>query len=311
LEDVSIRWRKVTAPRYVSTEHAPLNAALLSFDRLHREANYVPILIAAISAWGETDETAKFVRLIEIICFREALQRNQSNTARTRKWALAKQIYRKELTPDQAAQDGFWGFCPWWDAQEARVLDPESAKTLREADIASSAFGDRQAYDRFYRYMRYFFWEYGKWLPKCPQWPETREDISVLTTDQWYSAFAGLEVEHIFPRNPKDDGQKDVRERVKAMAQHLNHWGNLTLLTKHDNASLKNSVFGDKLKAVLEQNSNLIFNKVLGSNDYRGNLSNHAWSPNNCRKRAERLKEFADVRWGKQAMKEFKIKKPG
>jgi hypothetical protein len=102
-----------------------------------------------------------------------------------------------------------------------------------------------------------------------------------------------------------------VKERIKAMAQHLNHWGNLTLLTKHDNASLQNSVFNDKLKAVLEKNSNLIFNKVLSNNDYRGNLSNHAWSPNNCRKRAEKLKKFAESRWGKKALEEFKIaKKP-
>ena len=311
LEAVSIYWRKVTAPRYISTTQEALNNALLSFDRLHREANYVPILTAAISAWGETEITAKFVRLIEIICFREALQRDQSNASRTRKWALAKLIYRGKLTPDQAIQKAFWDICPWWDADEVLDLEPESARTFREADTASSAFSDPEAYDHFYRYMRYFFWEYGKWLPKCMQWPETREDISVLAIGQWYSEFAKLEVEHIFPRNPGGAEDEEVKDRVKAMAPYLNHWGNLTLLTKHDNASLQNSVFRKKLMAVLQYNSNMIFNKILGNKDYRGNLSNQAWSPHNCQKRAERLKDFANTRWGTHAMKEFKItKKP-
>ena len=89
------------------------------------------------------------------------------------------------------------------------------------------------------------------------------------------------------------------------MKQWLNHWGNLTLLTKTDNASLQNSVFGEKLIAVFKDNSNLLFNRLLGFNEYRGNLQKQAWGPRNCQKRLKHLVDFADCRWGTQSLLEY------
>lgn len=308
LEDVAVYWRKVTSPRFVVTGLDSLSDGLLSFERLKRDANFVPMLVAALRRWGEHPKTTKFVQLVEIVCFREALARAQSNSGRTKKWALAKRIFRGEIDDGAAVQEVFWQLCPWWDEKEVAELFPDDLGTVREGDFASSAFTDPDAYDRFYRYMRYFFWEYGKWLPKT-DWPEAREDISVQSNDSWESEFSKLEVEHIFPRNPKDQEKREVRERIKQMRAFLNHWGNLTLLTKKDNASLQNSVFGDKLDAVLKYNSNLVFNKLLANPSYRGNLSQHAWSPNNCKRRANELQKFADQRWGRTALQKFGIKK--
>ncbi|OAI30954.1 hypothetical protein A1351_22275 [Methylosinus sp. R-45379] len=307
LEEVSILWRKVTAPRHNIIDYQPLQDALVSFNRLRREANFLPILIAALKQWGERPDTVTFVKLVEIVCFREVLVHSQSNKSRTAKWSIAKRIFRKDLKLRDAVHELFWEACPWWDMEEVKRLDPQSAQTTTPEYLASSAFDDPSAYDRFYRVIHYFFWEYGKWLFKAAEWPETRQDVSVQTNDQWDATFRKLEVEHIFPRNPQDADDKLVKDRIKEMRPYLNHWGNLTLLTKRDNASLQNSNFRAKLEAVLEDNSALLFNKLLRNKDYRGNLLRHAWSPNNCRKRTEYMREFANTRWGSAALRQFEL----
>ena len=63
LDEIAIYWRKITAPRHVPTDLDALNDALLSFGRLEREANFIPLLIAVLRAWGEHPRTVKFVKI--------------------------------------------------------------------------------------------------------------------------------------------------------------------------------------------------------------------------------------------------------
>jgi hypothetical protein len=91
------------------------------------------------------------------------------------------------------------------------------------------------------------------------------------------------------------------------MQPWIHHLGNLTVLPIHDNRSMQNAPFVEKLSWMLEQKK-VPFNELLADRTYTGNLMDRPhWGPNNCRKRLEHIREFCDFKWGTVAVQAFGV----
>jgi hypothetical protein len=131
-------------------------------------------------------------------------------------------------------------------------------------------------------------------------------DINPFQEAVWFSiekqGFRQWDIEHIYPRNPDDRETKKGREFRVQMKDWLNHLGNLTVLPIGDNRGMGNSVFVEKLSWLREQQK-VPFNELLAERSYTGKMMNAPhWGPNNCKKRVQHIREFADTAWGRDAV---------
>lgn len=92
-------------------------------------------------------------------------------------------------------------------------------------------------------------------------------------------------LEHIFPQSPS---QGYSVARRKLLKPHLNHLGNLTLLTDNDNKRASNKTFGEKKKAIYEKAELEIAREIV---------SYIHWGPTSIFKRAAILANLASTRW--------------
>ena len=297
-----------------------LRNALLSFARLNREAEFQPLIVAAIVRWGT--EATNLVKLCEIASFRSALAKYNSNSERSKKWRFAQKLYQKvwfdgkgnEISDSSAAAHQiFWATTPWWNAQESTELGrPMSNEELHTTIIPENALDSPKFRSEHGNIIHYLFWNYGVHLPRSDKWGgQVREDISPFQESVWFSedGFRNWDVEHIYPQNPEDRDNKAGKAQVKLMESWLNHLGNITVLPIHDNRKMQNAAFDEKLNWLREQRK-VSFNELLASADYRGNLMNRPhWGPNNCKKRVAQLKDAAGEIWGVNVVKRLGVGK--
>ncbi|WP_336235792.1 DUF262 domain-containing HNH endonuclease family protein [Achromobacter dolens] len=299
-----------------------LKQALLDFGRLARDAQFQPVIVAAILRWG--DKATPLVRFCEISSFRGALARKNSNYGRSYKWRAGKQLFQGILgdaqehlisTPKELIHQLFWHATPYWDLQEAANLGDELSPEQSAAEVFPGAALDSSHFYGQYRHIvHYMFWQYGRYLPNSKEWAHcTREDISPFQDSVWFDAeerFTSWDIEHIYPQNPDDLDTKDGRQLHKNMAPWLNHLGNLTVLPIRDNRKMKNAAFaGERSKLDwLRSQRKVSFNELLSSSDYRGNLMDRPhWGANNCRKRVAQIRKAAEELWGQRAIVELGV----
>lgn len=323
LVEVAEVWIAVERPYELKTNEflkEKLRNALLSFARLNREAEFQPLIVAAIVRWGT--EATNLVKLCEIASFRSALAKYNSNSERSKKWRFAQKLYQKDWfdgkgnkvsNSSAAAHQIFWATTPWWNVQESAELGREmSNEELHTTIIPENAFDSPKFRSEHGNIIHYLFWNYGVYLPRSDKWgDEVREDISPFQESVWFSGsgFRNWDVEHIYPQVPEDRDSKAGKAQVKLMAGWLNHLGNITVLPIHDNRKMQNVAFDKKLDWLRAQRK-VSFNELLASADYRGNLMNRPhWGPNNCKKRVAQLKDAAGEIWGVAVVKRLGVGK--
>ncbi|WAI85762.1 MULTISPECIES: DUF262 domain-containing protein [Achromobacter] len=321
---VAEHWARVVSPD-VSKGNDPVEAALLDFARLNREAEYQPVIVAALLKMPQ--EANDVIRFCEIASFRDALAMRRANYRRTQKWRIARQLFHGELEDATGAKIStakelnhrlFWPRATLWDRQEALVLDPIYADAYDDGEFAASALHQTNVYGDLGSFLKYFFWQYGTALGRGGRSKNKFHidaQLPVFLSGNWHEFRAAWDIEHIYPQKPDDrflegatlKAKKAFREYNLSMKPYLHSLGNLTLLPARDNRRLKNVCFQEKLDAMREI-VQVNFNELLGRVDYRGKLmSSPYWGPNNCRRRLAELDQFAAERWGMAALKNLGV----
>jgi hypothetical protein len=321
LRAVAEIWCWVERPYRVQNQYnSTLHEAILDFAKLGREGELQPLIISAILRFG--DSAHKLVRFCEINSFRAALAKKNSNHGRSLKWRIANQLYTKRLmdalgkpvaTVEGVIHQLFWLNTPYWSKSEALGFGEEfSAEAMAAEIVPDSAFESPEFFEQYQGLVRYFFWQYGKYLLLCQEWKDlVKVDVNPFQESVWFDAkkFRSWDIEHIYPRNPHDRETKDGKAFMREMSSWLNHLGNLTVLPLSDNRHMSNSVFRGKLEWMRNQ-AKVPFNELLDSVAYRGKMMNgEYWGPNNCRKRLTQLKAGADAIWGKQALEALGVQR--
>lgn len=312
LDRFASAWRKIISPNYVEIQNIELRDALLSLLRVRRDGAFTPLIAAALLAWGETKETADFIRLCEAVNFRQALVGNPSHSGRSRRWGIARDIMQKGYSYKDAVNAVFWDTCPWWDAEEMLKYNKNENDGTPDTKFAAWRIADdSNTYNAFRYYLHYFFWEYALWLDRNPIRANQRRavDIPILNQQLWEEVFRVLEVEHIFPQNPDKSKIKKYAERhIKRMKQRLHSLGNLTLIPSLDNKEMLNYPFEEKLNYLLSKEIiHLNFNDALKYKAYTGRITDGVWSVDNCIQRAGHLLKFAQERWGTAFLASYPI----
>jgi len=295
----------VSRPQYGKELHQ----ALLDFEKLGREGELQPLLVSSIKRFGS--EAKGFVRFCEINSFRAALAKKNSNHGRSVKWRLARQLYNDSLvdaqgrpidTPEGLAHQLFWLNTPWWSMKEVRDFE-ESPKEFVSDVMPRDMFENPKFLIQYRSLVHYIFWKYGQYLLTAKEWrTKIQMDIDPFQEAVWFEfddgCFLKWDIEHIYPQTPDDIESREGRAFQSTMEPWLNHLGNLTVLPIKDNRGMKNAAFTKKLEWMLEQQK-VPFNQLLSDRSYTGNLMDKPhWGPNNCRKRMEAIRAFADVAWG-------------
>lgn len=320
LVKVAEAWISVERPFDYPRKGGQLQNALLNFARLGREGEMQPLIVAAILAFGEKAHT--LIRFCEINSLRAALAQKNSNFGRSQKWRLARQLHAHQLvdargrritTPEEVVHQLFWLNTPWWSRSEANSFDHEMSSEQARSEILPDEALDSPKFLRQYRgLVHYLFWNYGRFLHGSERWGESvKVDISQFQESVWFnntkSGFRSWDIEHIYPQRPSDRGSKAGREFQAAMADWLDHLGNLTVLPIRDNRGVGNANFQEKL-AWMQDQQKVPFNELLANRSYTGNLMDKPrWGPNNCRKRMVQIREFAADLWGEKAIRELGV----
>lgn len=289
--------------------------ALLDFAKLGREGELQPLLIAALLKFGKDADSV--IRFCEINSFRSALAKKNSNHGRSGKWRMARQLYNDTLqdnkgeaihAPKDLIHQMFWLNTPWWNQEEAALLDFElTAEDAKSEVLAEDAFDNSQFLTQYRHIVHYLFWRYGQFLLSDKEWKRlVQVDINPFQESVWFASeensFTTWDIEHIYPQTPDDLDSKPGRQYRAAMEHWLNHLGNLTVLPIRDNRGMKNSAFESKLLWMLAQKK-VPFNELLSERSYTGNLMHRPhWGSNNCRKRVQWIREFAKTAWGLDAI---------
>ncbi|MFC4276365.1 DUF262 domain-containing protein [Achromobacter aloeverae] len=324
---VAEHWARVVSPD-MSKGHDPVEAALLDFARLNREAEWQPLLVAALLKMPK--EADQVIRFCEIASFRDALAMRRANFRRSFKWRIARQLFHGELvdaagasitTARELNHQLFWPRRQptFWDRKEAEVLDSTgTAAVYDDWEFAASALHHADFYGSFGSFLKYFFWQYGIALGlggKKKNRFHIDAQLPVFLSGNWDEFRATWDIEHIYPQKPDDRFLKDASQKERkafrdynqSMLPYLHTLGNLTLLPARENRKLKNVCFDEKWQAMREI-VQVNFNELLGRVDYRGKLmSTPYWGAHNCRRRLEALDEFAAQRWGWTALEKLGV----
>jgi len=310
LDQFASVWRKIVSPNYAEIQNPELQKALLSFQRVRRDGAFIPLIAATLFTWGETSETAAFIRFCEAVNFRQALVGDPSHSGRSRRWSIARNIMQKRCSYANAISAVFWDKCPWWNAEETLKYNCEDDEIPDTRFAEWRIAGDNDTYNTFRYYLHYFFWEYAQWLTKNSI-PDTRKktaDIQIFNQLLWEEVFRALEVEHIFPQNPdKSKMNSYAKKRTKKMKQKLHSLGNLTLIPSLDNKEMRNYSFKEKRAYLLSKKKHLNFNSALEHEAYTGKITAGVWSVENCSQRAGHLVKFARERWGTAFFESYPI----
>jgi len=262
------------------------------------------------------------VRFYEIKSFRAALARKESNHSRSLKWNLAKHLHadtlfdakQKKITNvDQLIHQLFWLATPYWSKAEAvHFNDKFSPEDVVNQVIPADALDNPSFLSQYRSIIHYLFWKYGAYLLTSKDWADkVRVDIVPFQESVWFDKegkpFRSWDIEHIYARIAHDRDTKSGAAFTRAMKDWVDHLGNITVLSIHDNRGMDNAVFADKQARMLDQ-SKVSFNKLLADRSYTGNMMNGDYSgPNNCRRHVMNTKVSADDIWGLKAMQRFEI----
>jgi hypothetical protein len=306
----------VSRPKYGNELHQ----ALLDFAKLDRDGELQPLIVSSILKFGSKAET--LIRFCEINSVRSALARKNSNHGRSIKWRLARQLYNGSLvdgqdrlitTPQGVVHQLFWLNTPYWSKDEASNYgDPFTDEEAASEIIPAESMDDPTFLTRYRSLVHYLFWKYGQYLLAAKDWKvKVSFDINPFQESVWFddgaASFRKWDIEHIYPRNPDDRETKKGHEFRIKMKDWLNHLGNLTILPISDNRGMGNAVFIEKLEWMREQKK-VPFNELLADKSYTGNMMDAPhWGPNNCKKRVQRIREFADIAWGGQAVTDLGV----
>jgi hypothetical protein len=297
-----------------------IKRALLDFAKLEREGELQPLLVAALLRLGPN--ALKLIKFCEIHLMRAALAKKQSNHGRSGKWRLARQVFNNSLkdgtgktitTAEEIVHQIFWMNTPWWDKEETVHLGYELTKEALAIEVLPrNALTSPDFWGQYRDIIHYLFWEYGRFLISDKTWKDkVRVDINPFQESVWFQrngeAFRDWDIEHIYPQNADDRQEREGSKFRAQMQPWIHHLGNLTVLPIHDNRSMQNAPFVEKLSWMLEQKK-VPFNELLADRTYTGKLMDRPhWGPNNCRKRLEQILEFCDFKWGSDAVKAFGV----
>lgn len=328
LTDVARHWVTLQSPeRLPADAHPQFRAALHEFHRLDRAGEFEPLIVASILRFGDDREAvARFVRFCTICSFREALARKNSNSGRSQKWTMARDLAQRKLkdatgvlveSTAQLAHQFYWRNALWWDLGECESLGWDKAE-FSLADSAAVGLDTAKFYQELGRITHYFFWEYGKVLGNggTDIYGSTLSQANPFKNDEfWFEFRRKWDIEHVFPQRPDEKAakeqkitKKNLKDHEKVMQQYLHRLGNLTVVPQRDNRGLlSNGDFDTKRKAMLDI-TEVNFNKLFTESKYIGHkLTLPFWGPNNCMVRFGHLTHFANRRWGAGALEELGV----
>lgn len=153
----------------------------------------------------------------------------------------------------------------------AKVIEETTVECKPENFINKITEYENHFYE--WKSLRYFLYEYEIFLKEQHQGEQKVEweHVNIET------------IEHIYPRTADDESWTNAFENQDL----LHDLGNLLLLSKSTNSSLKNKPFKDKKERFSTDSYSAI--SVSKSND---------WTPDEILKRRKKMLEFMDERWG-------------
>jgi len=276
-------YRDIVFPTYsnsfqrVSTDRQELVERCSSINRIGREANLIPLLMAAYHNHASSAQSLLEVfRLVETFSFRLLVLGKYSNTGRSKAFSLAADIIGEQLDLNQVTKrlkvDLIQYYCP------------EAAVKKNLEDLSTN----------YYEWsgIRYFLFEYELDCARNQHLP--------VSWDAFFKVDKAKSIEHVLPQGD------DTLSKVPSWAQtfSLDEWlvlrhslGNLTLCHPDWNSSFGNKSFDDKRGTPASAAGSMVYYQ----SHYQG--MRHiaqtwaVWNPRSIEERQEQLVAFALRRW--------------
>lgn len=250
----------------------------LSIDRIGRDANLIPLLMACYKQFMEKPEELKeLFRLIEVFSFRLLLQGRYASTGRSKAFSLAAEIASN------------------------KIKNPEEVSTKIRTELIDTYCNDTQFVLRlndkamnFYDWsgINYFLFEYERFLSKENTLPINWDDFTSNSKDRT--------IEHILPQGEntlaKECWSKNF-STIEILKENVNRLGNLVLTDPAWNSSYSNKCFIEKQGKNAGREARVYALSMFQSE--RELVSYDDWSVVTIDQRQKKLVEFAKLRWPK------------
>ena len=244
-------------------------------NRIGREANLIPLMMATYQKFQNHGEKLGLIfGLIETFSFRILLQGRNSNAGRSKAFSLAAEVTNGTVDVDDCLCRVKSNLIEYY------CNDSAVRKELDDLD------------ENFYEWsgIRFFLWEYERWLARNQSFPFNWQEFSKHEKEQT--------IEHILPKgdNTLDNPDWSAAFTKEEWLTRRNSLGNLAICLPGWNSSLGNKSFNSK-----KGNSSTAPDAIAYINSTFPGLRQIAaepvWNSQAIEERQRKLAEFAMERW--------------